>query len=175
MYALTSLIPAAATAVSAVANQVQNVMRQGSPFSRVLQSLPSPLPGTIPPPDATVPGTMTSSGEASRVRREVVRQQLENAAAALHARLTLRFAEQGIDLSQPIVLCLDCARPPAGSGGALGPGKHRAALRGRSGTAPRVTELLVQAESLAPADTADGLHSFPTWVIDGSDQSLQGI
>jgi hypothetical protein len=177
VHALASLIPVAATAVGTVANQVQDVLRQESPFSRVLRALPSPLVGTDPPQAATVHGEMTATGEACRARWEVVRHQVKTAAAALHARLTLRFAEQGIDLSQPIVLRIDA------HGRVLEAGGHwdRADIEQLFEADPElhlaVTELLRRAESLEQTDAApaDSRPGFPTWVIDGPEHSLQAI
>ena len=167
MNIITPLIPVAAAALGTVVQSVGDVLQSGKSFAHLLHdSLPEIVGGEK---DSSVADSAPQQSElGQQVQHEALRQQFDAQRQLIHQRLIARFAEQGIDLSEPAVLSVDSNGRLLEGSGHWDRGKIEELLQSDAGLRTELGQLLQLGTALGesgPAGAENGRGVTPRLVV----------
>lgn len=162
----TTLIPVASAAVDTVVHGISDIAQAGRSFARLLQDSDSAAPASS---EGTAPGEIEWGFEASQwgemVRGDALRQRFETLRESVHRQLVQRFAAEGIDLSEPVILASDSLGRLLEDGNHLDRGAVEELLQADPALRSCVQELLRQGGMLWESGPERGDGGQPRLVV----------
>jgi hypothetical protein len=153
-----AVLPLAAAAARSVVHQVGDTLRAGLSFADVLGSHDNtnPAPGQSPGTREQAAGSPPLTHESQSVRWRAAWQQIQLQTQSLQQVLVEQFADQGVDLSEPIVLTTDADGRVLAADGHLDRGKIEQLLEANPALTTRLRELFQQVANLQASSGAGG-------------------